>query len=126
MLEPAETADRAPSVPLSSFGRRGTPSTGESLADPVPCLVEIMEISYGERDDADALLGRRWIRSLRKSIAKGEAACSCWAHREGRDPRLAVELLEQAHALARRRAPDVGDISPAALATPGTSTEVPF
>ena len=58
------------------------------------CVLDLQERDLAARDDEVALGARRWVRHLRKQIAKGEYVCPCAPCRRRRelDPTVAAEI----------------------------------
>ncbi len=69
-------------------GARQAPSSRESHAlaqllrsEPLRCVLEHLKRSLEDASEETARGCRAWIRSLRRSIAKGEYVCRCFACR---------------------------------------------
>ena len=87
-----EDANLAAGAPLDP-GRPSPPSTDDDdtrrlrreLRSGSRCLLDFQVAALAGRDDEVARDVRRWIRHLRKQIAKGEYVCSCAPCRRRRE-----------------------------------------
>lgn len=85
----------APSLPALSTGEDVSRSSlVAALRRGDDCVLDLQERDLAARDDELALGARRWIRHLRKQIAKGEYVCHCAPCRRRRelDATVAAEL----------------------------------
>lgn len=79
----APTPETDPDTPYARVRARGEepPARGVSSARPsVPCILDRLLASVEGEESARADGVRSWVKSYRRSIARGDARCRCGAH----------------------------------------------